>query len=67
MEHLDLYDQIQRLPDDLKREASDFVAFLAEKAGKGKDKPKPVLGSGKGTFIMMPGFDDPLEDFKDYM
>ena len=30
-------------------------------------KKLPRLGWAKGTFKMMPGFDDPLEDFKDYM
>jgi hypothetical protein len=28
---------------------------------------KPVFGSAKGMFIMMPDFDEPLEDFKEYM
>ena len=30
-------------------------------------KPRPRFGSGKGIFRMAPGFDAPLEDFKEYM
>ncbi len=46
----------------------DFVDFLLSKISHEKDKKnKPVFGSGKGMFIMKAGFDDPLEDFKDYM
>ena len=28
---------------------------------------KRKLGSGKGLFIVSPDFDEPLEDFKEYM
>ena len=32
------------------------------------EKPRPVFGSGKGWFSdMSDDFDEPLEDFKDYM
>lgn len=35
---------------------------------KKAEKPRPVLGSGKGWFTdMTDDFDAPLEDFKDYM
>ncbi len=35
---------------------------------KKAEKPRPVLGSGKGWFTnMADDFDEPLEDFKDYM
>ncbi len=30
-------------------------------------KRKRQFGSAKGLIEMMPGFDDPLEDFKEYM
>jgi len=28
---------------------------------------KAKAGSGKGMFVIKPGFDEPLEDFKEYM
>ena len=62
--------QLSKLPEDKKKSVSDYIAFLvaqAEEENKGKPKPKPVFGSGKGMFIMSPDFDEPLEDFKEYM
>ena len=32
-----------------------------------KERPHPKFGSGKGLFWMSPDFDEPLEDFKEYM
>jgi hypothetical protein len=32
-----------------------------------KVNPLPVFGSAKGMFTIMPGFNEPLEDFKEYM
>ncbi len=68
MENNILLEKVSRLPDNLKSEVLDFVDFLLSKISHEKDKKnKPVFGSGKGMFIMKAGFDDPLEDFKDYM
>jgi hypothetical protein len=63
-----LLDKLSKLPDELKSEVNDFVDFLLSKSSKVKaDKPKAVFGSAKGMFVMKPDFDEPLEDFKDYM
>ncbi len=62
--------QLSKLPEEKKKSVSDYIAFLiaqAEDENKGKVKPRPVFGSGKGMFIMAPDFDEPLEDFKEYM
>jgi hypothetical protein len=67
MTDLQLYNQITSLPADLKKEVSDFVEFLKQKA-KPKVKLKSrQLGAAKGLIKMSPDFDEPLEDFKDYM
>lgn len=67
MTDLQLYNKIASLPDDLKKEAEDFVDFLASKT-EGKQEKKPrIAGLAKGMIKMKEGFDDPLEDFKDYM
>lgn len=58
------------LPEPLKSEVSDFIDFLVSKNKKNKEhsgKQKAQFGSAKGMFIMKPGFDDPLEDFKEYL
>ena len=30
-------------------------------------RKKPVFGSAKGKYNILPGFDDPLDDFQEYM
>ena len=67
MDNSTLYSKLAALPDDLKSEVSDFVDFLSSKRKKISDKKKPIFGSGKGMFVVKPGFDEPLEDFKEYM
>jgi uncharacterized protein DUF2281 len=70
MENIALYNKLASLPDQMKSEVSDFIDFLLTKAKKNKEiphKPSPKFGSGKGMFIIGPDFDEPLDDFKDYM
>ena len=63
-----LLSKIASLPEDMKAQVSDFIDFLVSKAPK-KDtqKKERVFGSMKGLITMMPDFDAPLEDFKEYM
>jgi hypothetical protein len=67
MTDLQLYTQISSLPADLKKEVSDFVEFLKQKAKPKTRLKKRQLGAAKGLIIMSPDFDEPLDDFKDYM
>lgn len=67
MDNILLYNKLASLPDNLKSEAADFIDFLAMKARKKKSKNKPRFGSGKGMFVMRSDFDQPLDDFKEYM
>lgn len=70
MDNVILYSKLASLPANLKAEVSDFIDVLVGKAKKNKDipsMPKPTFGSGKGIFKVSPDFDEPLEDFKDYM
>ncbi|MGK6352113.1 type II toxin-antitoxin system VapB family antitoxin [Parapedobacter sp. DT-150] len=70
MDSLLLYKKLNHLPDAMKAEVADFIEFLEQKAKKGKKKgnnPVPKFGSAKGMFVMHDDFDEPLEDFKDYM
>jgi len=49
---------------------AEFIEFLEQKAKKGEEKdnkPLPKFGSARGMFVMRDDFDEPLEDFKDYM
>jgi len=67
MNNITLYSKLASLPDHLKLEVSHFIEFLTLKAKNTKEKKKPVFGSGKGMFMMKPDFDEPLDDFKEYM
>jgi hypothetical protein len=70
MENTTIYTKFNALPEDLKRQAADYIDFLLEKKHKVKKelKPKtPRFGSCKDMFEMAPDFDEPLDDFKDYM
>ena len=70
MENVILYTKLATLPENLKSEVSDFIDFLLSKA-KREDKnssfPKPIFGSAKGMFKMSADFDEPLEEFAEYM
>ena len=62
--------EIDSLPKALRDQVMDFIAFLVEKNKNPKDKPKSTkrqFGAGKGKVKMSSDFDEPMEDFKDYM
>ena len=63
----DLYTKISVLPDSLKTELLDYLEFLMTKHQVKKTKKHPKAGCMKGTFKMSDDFNEPLEDFKDYM
>lgn len=67
MDNLLLYNKLAALPDSLKNEVSHFIDFLSSKRKKKTNRNKPKFGSCKGAFKMKSGFEDPLEDFKQYM
>ena len=67
MDNILLYKKLLALPDNLKSEVADFIDFLATKAKMKQKKTKPKFGSGKDMFTMKPDFDQPLDDFKEYM
>ena len=68
MDNLVLYNKLASVPDNLKNQVGDFIDFLTSKNRKEKTNlGKPKFGSGKGMFIIKPNFNEPLEDFKEYM
>ena len=62
-----LYAEIGSLPDNLKSEVADFVAFIKQKHQPKKKIKERQIGGLKGAFVMSPDFDEPMEEFKDYM
>lgn len=61
-----LIKKIKTMPPSIIDEVNDFLDFLVAKKLK-KNKPKTGFGSAKGKIKMLPGFDDPLEEFADYI
>jgi hypothetical protein len=59
--------KFSKLPANLQAQVVDFIDFLLSKEEKKNPPCKPKFGSVKGMFKMHPDFDEPLEDFKDYM
>ena len=66
MDTLQLHSKIDSLPENLKSEVDKFIDELLSKEDNPK-KGKAKFGSAKGMFTMSDDFDEPLEDFKDYM
>lgn len=67
MEYIQLYTKIRVLPEELKSEVNDFVDFLINKSKKSNKNRKPKFGCAKGKIYMSNDFDEPIEDFKEYM
>lgn len=66
MTELQLYTKIYQLPEEMKKEVSDFIDFLLSRKKKTKPK-KPIFGCASGQIKMTDDFDAPLEDFNNYM
>lgn len=62
-----LFTKISTLPLTVQNEVFDFVEFLIQKQQAKKDKIHPKAGCMKGVFKMSSDFNEPLENFKDYM
>lgn len=67
MDNVSLYNKINSLPENLKKEVQDFVEFLQTKTKKDPAKKPRTFGALKGKIKMTEDFDAPIDDFKDYM
>lgn len=63
------YEKFNKLPDHLKAEVMSFVEYLEHKAQKTESAKttKRQAGLAKGMIKMRDDFDEPLDDFKEYM
>ena len=67
MEVAVLENKVMQLPLEVRNEVSDYLDFLLFKYRR-KKNIKPYAGCMKGTVIWMSDdFNEPLDDFKDYM
>ncbi|MGI8634278.1 MAG: type II toxin-antitoxin system VapB family antitoxin [Segetibacter sp.] len=69
MSDLTFLETVKLMPADYQQEVKDFIEFVWEKKmGKKPFVPEQrIPGLFKGKMWMSPDFDEPLEDFKDYM
>lgn len=68
MSDIDIYIKLATLSDDMKKEVDEYVDFLKSKTVTRKKATGPrKAGLAKGLIRMKEGFDDPLDDFKEYM
>ncbi len=66
MNDLEIYAKLVELPEELKKQANDFVEFLKTKMKDKEETKKRKSGLAKGLIEMSDDFDEPLDDFKDY-
>jgi Protein of unknown function (DUF2281) len=63
-----IFSEIKTFPETLKKEVLDYVLFLSDKYQNKKNAKKiPVFGGGKVKISMHADFDEPLDEFKEYM
>lgn len=71
-----ILEKLEALPESLQTEVLHYIEFLAERYAneeveeiKDKTKKRRLFGSMKGTFVLpLPDdFDEPLDDFEEYM
>ncbi|MCX6200000.1 MAG: DUF2281 domain-containing protein [Bacteroidetes bacterium] len=66
MSWTEIVEKIKTLPPSAKKEIEDYLEQkLAHFQNTGNKQP--VFGSAKGMFVMKADFDEPLDDFKEYM
>jgi hypothetical protein len=67
MSTIDLVNQIESLPEESKKEIEEHVQTLLTKKVQKKISMAELCGIFKGKITVSPDFDEPLEDFKEYM
>lgn len=68
MKSTELYEKLNTLPEHLQKEVEDFVDFLKSKNDQKISHPQErKAGLAKGLIHMKEDFNEPLEDFKEYM
>lgn len=66
MSAIQLYTQLSSLPNELQKKVAEYISFLKFQSQKSSKKGR-IAGLAKGMISMKDNFDDPIEDFQDYM
>ncbi len=67
MTNTSLKAEINSLPKALRQEVADFIAFLKMKTKTQSKLKAREFGFAKGKIKLSDDFDEPLEEFKNYM
>ncbi|WP_020600806.1 type II toxin-antitoxin system VapB family antitoxin [Spirosoma panaciterrae] len=62
-----LLTEITALPPELRQEVEDFVAFLRAKKQRTVGLKEREFGYAKGKVRLTKDFDEPLDEFNEYM
>ena len=64
---IQLYTQLSSLRTELQKKVAEYIDFLKFRAKKSSKRNKKIAGLATGLISMKSNFDDPIEDFEDYM
>jgi hypothetical protein len=67
MENIDILSQINELPAHLQKEIEEHILFLVRKQLQKKEPTPRKAGFAKGKIKMLPNFEEPLDEFNDYI
>lgn len=67
MNTLTITKELEQLPNNLKQEVFDFIAFLKSKKINSSKNIAPKFGSLIGKIKMHPNFDEPMQEFNEYV
>jgi hypothetical protein len=64
-----IYSKLNLLSSEpLKKELMFYIDYLLDKQfHESENNRKPKFGCAKGSFVLAPDFDEPLDDFNEYM
>ncbi len=63
-----IYQKVEKLPVSIQLKILNYIDSIKESSHLNqKSTDERPFGFAKGTFIMTVDFDEPLEDFKEYM
>lgn len=67
------YVQLDSLPEEVRKKVLAFIASLMEQWDRKNSLPEPtrtkrmIAGLAEGKLVVPDDFDEPLDDFKEYM
>lgn len=59
--------ELHELLPEQQSKVLDFIRALKRKQAQSEQGPRPRFGSARGMITMSDDFDEPLEDFAEYM